>query len=336
MLFHRFPRRLVLLGTQVRHLNGRVRINSQLIDAASGGHIWAERYDGDLEDIFSLQDSITAQIVAALKVSLTPTDKALAERKPTDSVAAYDLFLKGRANFYLYTPEDFLEAIKCFEEAIEIDPNFANAYGYLSYCHIYGWYHKWPGFDDTLDRANQLAEKGVALDGTSAIALARLGFIQTFLYRYDQAIANMEKAIALAPHNADVTATFGQVLNYWGDPERGLQMMERAFNIDTIAPANWEFQVGLSHLLLRQVDEALARFNRAIERAPKYITTYVYLPWALVELGRLDDASDAIEKLREIAPHFTLKYVARTSPFRIDEDRNRFLDCLRKAGMQEG
>ena len=128
-----------ILEGSVRKMGPKLRVNAQLIDAASGGHIWAERYDGDMADIFEFQDNIREQIVSALQVSLTPTDKALTERKPTDSVEAYDLFLKGRANFYRYTPEHLLEAIKCLEEAIEIDPNFAAAYGYLSYCHFYGW-----------------------------------------------------------------------------------------------------------------------------------------------------------------------------------------------------
>ena len=145
----------------------------------------------------------------------------------TDSVEAYDLFLRGRANYYRYTREHLLAAINCFEEAIKIDANFANAYGYLSFCYFQGFNQLLPGFDDGLDRAHELAEKGEALDGTSAIALTRLGWIQSYLRRYDQAITNLEKALALAPDNAEVYATFGNVLNYWGDPERGLEMLEK-------------------------------------------------------------------------------------------------------------
>ena len=321
-----------ILEGSVRKMGERLRINAQLIDAASGGHIWAERYDGDMAEIFEFQDNIREQIVSALQVSLTPTDKALTERKSTDSVEAYDLFLKGRANYYRYTPEDLLESIRCFEEAIEIDSNFADAYGYLSYCHFYGWALIWPGFEDTLDRANQLAERGVALDGTSAIALARLGWIQTFLRRYDQAIANMEMAIDLAPNNADVIATFAQVLNYWGDPERGQQLQEKAFSIDTFAPPNWEYQMGLSHFLLRQYDQALASLNRAV---PKFSTAYIYLACTNVELDRLDDVSDAIKTLSEVSPQYTLTEILRCLPFRNVEVRDRILDSLRKAGLPE-
>jgi adenylate cyclase len=326
-----------ILEGSVRKMGDRLRINAQLIDGADGRHIWAERYDGDMENIFEFQDDIREQIVSALQVSLTPTDKALAERKPTDSVEAYDLFLKGRENFYRYTPEHFLEAIKCLEEAIEIDPNFADAYSYLAWCHhLYGWTQFGPEYDDTLDRAHELAERGVALDGTSAFALALLGWIQAFLNRHDQAIANLEKAIAMAPNDAGVYATFGQVLNYWGNPERALEMIEKAFSLETFAPPTWEFQLGHSHLLLRQYDEALTRYNGVIERAPKFALIYLHLACAYVELDRLDDARDAIKTALEIVPKYTVKELARILPYRIDEVRDRFVEGLRKAGLPEG
>ncbi len=242
----------------------------------------------------------------------------------------------GGANLHRHTHEDVLEAIKCLEEAIKIDPNFADAYGYLSFCHFYGWGHMIPGFDDNLEQANEMAERGVALDGTSAIAVTRLGWIQTFLRRYDQAIANLEKAIALAPNNAEVYADFGQVLNYWGNPERALEMLEKAFSLETFAPPLWIFFAGLSHLLLRQYDQALTRFNRVIERSPKITSPYVYLACAYVELDRIDDAREFIKTVLEISPQYTLKEVARIWPYRIDEVRNRFLDGLRKAGLPEG
>ena len=193
-----------------------------------------------------------------------------------------------------------------------------------------------PEFDDNLERANELAEKGVALDSSSGIALTRLGWIQTFLRHYDQAVANLEKAIAVAPNNAEVYSTFGVVLNYRGNPERGLQMLEKAFSIETFPPPLWEFQLGYSHFLLRQYDEALTRFNRAIERAPRLQPPHVMSTCAYVELDRLDDARDAIKTLLEINPRFTVKEVARRLPFRVDEDLDRILDSLRKAGVPEG
>jgi tetratricopeptide (TPR) repeat protein len=265
------------------------------IDAASGGHIWAERYDGNMENIFDFQDDIREQIVAALQVSLTPTDEALSERKPTNDVEAYDLFLKGRANIHFYTPERMLEAIKYLDAAIEIDPNFADAYGFLSYCYFYGRIVMWPEFDDNFDRAEAMAEKGVALDNTSAIAVTNLGLVQTWLRRYDQAVANLEKAVALDPNSSQVFATFGQALNYIGKPEKALEMIQKALSFETSAPAVWEFQLGHSHLLLRQYDEALARFHRTVERAPNVTPPYLYLACTYAELGQIDDAKKMIK-----------------------------------------
>jgi adenylate cyclase len=320
----------------VRKMGDRLRINAQLIDGADGRHIWAERYDGDLAEIFDFQDDIREQIVSALQVSLTPADKMLTERKSTDSVEAYDLCLKGRANLYLFTPEHVREAMKCLEKAIEIDPNFADAYAYLAHCHFYGWVEKWPGFDDTLDQARDLAEKGVSVDTRSAISVMRLGWIQTWSRHYDDAIANLETALTLAPNNAEIYAPFGNVLNYWGDPERGLEMLEKAFELDTLAPPLWEMYIGISHLLLRQYDQALTRLNSVAERTPKFTHSYEMLAWAYVELDRLDDARDAIKTVLEIKPKFNVQEAARIMPYRLDKDRNRVLDALRKAGLPEG
>jgi TolB-like protein/Tfp pilus assembly protein PilF len=325
-----------ILEGSVRKMGSKLRINAQLIDAASGGHLWAERYDGDMEDIFQFQDDIREQIVAALKLKLTPTDKALTERDPTDSVEAYDLFLKGRANFHRYTPEGLQKAMKCFEEAIEIDRNFADAYGYLAYCHIWGWAMRFPGFDDGLDQAHEMAERGVALDGTSAIAIMRLGWIQGFLRRYDQAITNLEKAIAMAPNNAEVYASFGNILNYWGDPERGLQMLEKAFSLEAFVPPIWEYYAGHSNYLLHQYDEAITRFQYMIERSPQFTYAYLWMACSYVELDRLDDARGAIKAFLEILPQYTIKDADGFFPIRIDEVRERFRDSLRTAGLPEG
>ncbi len=319
----------------VRKMGSKLRINAQLIDAASGGHVWAERYDGDMEDIFQFQDDIREQIVSALQVNLTPADKVLAEHKPTNSAEAYDLFLRGRASYYHHAREHLFGTIKCFEEAIELDPNFADAYAYLSYCHFQGFNQMLPGFDDGLDRAIELAETGVALDDASAIALIRLGWVQTWLRRYDQAIASLEKALALAPNNADVLATFGNVLNFCGDPERGLRMMERALSIETFPPPSWEFQIGRSHLLLGQYDQAVTRFNRMVDHSPTFLPAYTHLAVAYFENDRIADARDAINTVLKISPQFTVNEAEKRLPYRNEKVRDRFLDSLRKAGLPE-
>ncbi|NKB49709.1 MAG: tetratricopeptide repeat protein [Alphaproteobacteria bacterium] len=324
-----------ILEGSVRKMGPKLRVNVQLIDAASGGHVWAERYDGDMEDIFQFQDDIREQIVSALQVSLTPTDKALTEHKQTDSPEAYDLFLKGRAVFYQLSQEHLLEAINFFDAAVELDPNFADAYGYLSFGHFFGWTQMWPEFDNDLERANQLAERAVALDGTSGFALSHLGWVQAWLRRYNQAIENFETALALAPNDAEINANFGQILNYWGNPERGLQMLEKAFSMDKFAPPLWNHFAGMSHLLLHEYDESTDRFQRALERAPMFAPAYLFLACAYVQQDRLDDARGAIKTISEIAPSYNVKEFTRIFPFRNDDVRNELVDSLRKAGLPE-
>ena len=227
--------RHVLEGS-VRRAGNKVRINAQLIDAATGGHLWAERYDGGLADIFALQDDITAKIVSALEVRLTPADRESAGHKPTRNAEAYDLYLKGRSEYLLYTPEHLAKARKYFEDAIAIDPTYAEAYAQLSYCHAAHYLFAWPGADENLDPAIALAERVVALDDKSPVAYLRLGWIQGYLGQFDRAVANFEKAVGLNPRSAEAFFAFGETMNRGGDPARALPLIEKAFAVDTIVP----------------------------------------------------------------------------------------------------
>jgi TolB-like protein len=299
-----------ILEGSVRKMGDKLRVNAQLIDAATGGHLWAQRYDGNMTDIFQFQDNIREQIVSALQVSLTPTDKTLTERKPTTSVEAHDFFLKGRANYNAFGPDHLIEAMSCFERAVEIDPNYGDAYGYLSLCHFVGWGNFLPDFDNGLERAHEMAERGAALDSSSAVALTSLGWTQTILHLYDQSIANFEKAVALAPNNANICQMFGQALNFWGDPKRGRALLEKAFDLEPFGAANMEFQLAHSHLLMHQYDEAITRLNRAVERIPKLYVPHAFLAWAYAEVDRLDEARGAMKNVLELAPRFSVKQFA--------------------------
>jgi tetratricopeptide (TPR) repeat protein len=289
-----------------------------------------------MAEIFDFQDDIREQIVSALQLSLTPTERALVKRKSTNSVEAYDLYLKGRANFYRFTPTHLPEAVMCFENAIEIDPDFADAYGYLSYCHFSGWVQMYAGFEDSLERANELAERGVSLDGTSAIALTRLGWVQAYVRQYDEGVANLEKAIALAPNDAEIYAAFGQVLNFLGNPDKGLESVEKALSLDTLAPPLWEFYAGISHFHLQQYGPALDRFESVIEQTPKFVPGYAYLAATYVELDRLEEAQATIKTLLGIAPQYTVEKSKNRNPYRIEKLSNRYFDNLRRAGLPEG
>jgi len=324
-----------ILEGSVRKMGSKLRVNAQLIDAASGGHLWAERYDGDIGDIFDFQDSIREEIVSALQVKLTPSDKALAERRPSTSIEAYDLFLRGRASYFRYTPEDHAAAKSCFEKAIALDPEFAEAYSFLSYLYSAAWNLLYPGYEDGLKRALPLAEKAVSLDPRSAIAHMRLGWTLCFLRQFDRALSCFETAAALGPDIAEVYSYYGMFLNYIGRPEQGLDMIDRAYRLDPIAPTIWELMAGYSYWELERHDDAVAQFRKVIDRLPTFPMTYMFLASVYVELGRLDDATEKLRTLRAINPMWSVRHADRIFPILSDDRRKRFLDNLREAGLPE-
>ncbi len=331
---HKLGVKYVLEGS-VRRAGDTVRINAQLVDAASGGHLWAKRYDRKIEDIFALQDEITDQIVAALEVNLTSADEARADRRPSASVAAYDLFLKGRSSYFRYTPEDHAAAKKYFEQAIEIDPNFADTYSFLSYLYAAAWNLMYPGFEDGLERALPMAEKAVSLDPDSAIAHMRLGWTLCFRREYDQALSSFETARTLGPDISEVCAYYGQFLNFLGRADEALELLDKAYRLDPIAPTGWEFMVGCSYWVMRRYNEAASRFRIVIDRLPGFPMSYLYLASTYVELEQIDEARRQVQALLAMNSRWTLHDWNRIHPIRSDETRGRFLDQLREAGLPE-
>jgi len=324
-----------ILEGSVRKMGSKLRVNAQLVDAGNGGHRWAERYDGDLTEIFDFQDRIREEIVSALQVKLTPGDRMLAERKPSTSIEAYDLFLRGRASYFRYTPQDHAEAKNYFEGAIALDPEFADAYSFLSYLYSAAWNLLYPGFENGLDRALPMAEKAVSLDPRSPVAHMRLGWILCFLRQFDQALPCFEKAVDLGPDIAEVYSYYGMFLNYIGRPEQGLDMIDRAYRLDPIAPTIWELMVGYSYWELARYDDAVAQFRKVIDRLPDFPMTYMFLASVYVELGQLDDAVEKLQILREKNPMWSVGNADRIFPILSDDRRKRFLDNLRKAGLPE-
>ncbi|MBT6276567.1 MAG: hypothetical protein HOI95_20830 [Chromatiales bacterium] len=174
-----------VLEGSVRKMGGRLRISAQLIDAAHGRHLWAERYDGEMSEIFDFQDRIRAEIVAALKVQLTADALKRADERQTNSVDAYDLYLKGRDFYFRYSPDALTEAVKHLERATDIDPNFANALSYLSYCCLSSWLFDGQTTANPLDGALRSAETAVALAPNSAMAQTRLGWVRGLTTQFE-------------------------------------------------------------------------------------------------------------------------------------------------------
>jgi len=227
--------RYVVEGS-IRKAGTRVRISAQLIDATTGGHVWAERYNRELTDIFALQDDVTQQIVTALQVKLTAGEQERRSRTPTDNMAAYDYYWRGVEYYYRRTQEANGQARELFARAIALDARFAAAYALLGRTHLTEWAVGWSNNPQSVEHAAELVHQAVSLDATSSQAHLALGFVSVWQKHYDQAIAEAQQAIALNPNDAEGYAALGDILNYAGRPAEVREVMEHAIRLDPIIP----------------------------------------------------------------------------------------------------
>jgi tetratricopeptide (TPR) repeat protein len=327
--------RFVLEGS-VRKAGDKIRINAQLIDAGSGGHLWAQRYDGNYEDIFALQDEITAKIVSALEVNLTRQDSDRARHRPTVNIDAYDLFLRGRTKFYAMNPEAFMEAGDLFRQAVDLDPEFADLYIYLSFLQLISYLFIIPGFEDGLNTGQTLAEKAVALNDRLGMARTQLGWMQIWLGEHDLGLTNLERGVELDPTNAEGYAYLAEGLNYAGNPERAVEMTRKAQEYDPVLPPNCQFHLGHSYYLLGKFDEAAEVISGALKMAPEFLPGHIILASVYSELGQIDLAGREIEIVGDLAPNYTVAEVDRIFVHRPAAVKARLLETLGNAGMRQG
>jgi adenylate cyclase len=326
--------RYVLEGS-VRKAAERVRITTQLIDATTGTHLWAERYDRVLEDVFTVQDEITRNIVTALEVQLTSGEQVRLWRQGTTNPEAYDTFLRGRDHALRKTREDTVQARRLFERALELDPGFAMAYVGLASTFTLevrlGWS---PSLAESLERARELTHKALALDDALADAYAQLGYIALLQRQYEQAITAGQHAITLSPNGADVHALLAVTLNFAGKPEDGLAMIEKAMRLSPVYPSWYLHVLGMSHDLVGRYEEARAAFTHSRDRSPDAWFPYVGLVLTAVQLGREGDARTAAAELLRREPAFSLERYAALQPYQNPADLTHELDLLRQGGLK--
>lgn len=320
-----------VLEGSVRKAGDRVRINAQLVNTETGGHVWAERYDGDVQNIFEVQDEITEKIIAALQLNLK--GNAAGSRR-THSVEAYELSLKGRAKFFMFSPETNVECIQLFEQAIAIDPSFSDAWAGLVFPHQSGWSFAWPGYDDGLLIAHEKALKAVELDSQSSLAHCRLGWVQTFLREPEKSIQHFERAVELDPNNADTHTWFCEALNYAGKPERALEMGEKSLRFDPVAPPNCLHHIGHAYFLMGELEKAEEFDRRAIRMAPSFPPARIVMSAILIELGRVDEAKAQIADLLAIDSKYNFQRYDERYPYYDDEHRSRMAGALKLAGLK--
>ena len=326
-----------VLEGSIRKAGNRVRITAQLIEAESGAHLWAERYDRDLTDIFEVQDDVTRTIVEALKVTLTAGDQErLDEEDATGNVEAHDLLLRARGLMGALhkTRDKFEEARKLLERAIEIDPKFGEAYASLALAHGLAYNNNWT--DDlpaTLRRADELAIKAVELAPESYYPHYILSMTAGFSRDYDRSRAAIEKALALAPNASDVLNSRGTFEIFGGDPLAGIPFIERAVRLDPVAGAQHLHFLGLGHLVAHHYETAVVHFRERVLLVPETDLTRALLASALGHLGEIAEAKQVWADLKRVNPDYSLDIHMARLPFRDPADRDHIVAGLAKAGL---
>lgn len=328
--------RHVLEGS-VRKSGNRVRITAQLIDAASGGHIWAERFDRDLTDIFAVQDDVTQHIVGALAVNLTADDRRRLAPEHPRSTEAYDCFLQGRELWHRLTETTNLAARELLQRAIELDPKFASAHAFLALTYGLDYLNRWNVSPSTqaMEQAEEVARRAVALDDTDPWAHWALALVNLYTRRHDAAIAECRRAVALNPNFAEGHVTLGEVLHYAGINEDALGCFERGKALNPYFPDLHLHFRALAYFQLRQYDKAASLLEERLARNPTTDTSRALLAATYGHLGRLEEARAAWQEALRVNPAYSLEYRRKVLPYKNPADFELVVEGLRKAGVAE-
>jgi TolB-like protein/class 3 adenylate cyclase len=332
--------RYVLEGS-VRKSANRVRISGQLVDTATGAHLWADRFDGGLVDIFDLQDQVTESVVGAIAPAVEKAEIERAKRKPTESLDAYALYLRGLARFYHFAGRQANdEALRLFNSAIELDPDFASAYGRATFCYVIAKSNGW--ISDTANEiaeVKRLAQRAVALGKDDAIALALGGWALAFVVRdLEVGAALIDRALVLNSNLAEAWYSGGWAKNYLGEPETAIERFARAMRLNPLGPfvAGTRGGTAYAHFFLGRYDEAASWAAMALQDSPKFQPGLRIAAASNAMAGRPEQAHKAVARLRQLNPALrvsTLKDVL--GPYRRAEDLSRLEEGLRQAGLPE-
>jgi TolB-like protein/Flp pilus assembly protein TadD len=316
----------------IRRAGNHVRVTAQLIDAGTGNHLWAERFDRELKDIFSVQDDIARRIVTSVAPRIEAEGIDLARRKPPQDMRAYDYFL--RAKLLLEAPHagaDLNQAREYCDRAIEIDPSYARAHAQKAFTYVIGILLMEPeNVEEWRRRALQCAESAVSLDPMDEFCHWSLGEAAVQAKQHDRALDHMARALAINPNDANILAGSGYIYAITGNPEAGLRQMGTALERNPSSPSWYHWLRGTILYVLGRFDEALRAFNLHSPPNPSILR---WRAATLVELGRFDEARADIRSILAIRPGATISEARRFLDYAPDPDH--YLDSLRKAGLPE-
>jgi len=324
-----------VLEGSVRRSGNQLRITAQLIDATTGSHLWAERYDRELKDIFATQDEITMKILTSLQVSLTEGEAARMQAKGTNNLDAYLLFLQGWGEAGRMNKDGNFLGRQMAEKAIALDPKYALAYNLLATTYM----NEVPlGLSEdprlSLKKAMELTQKAIALDKSLAWPHALLGWIYTLMLQHDKGIAECEQAVNLEPSSAISYFYLSLALKYAGRPKEAITMCKEAIRLNPIPPGFYYQSLTNSYCLTGQYEEAIAAGKEATRVEPNNLTARAFLTAAYSLHGREEEARMEAAEVLRINPKFSIDYWAKTMPYKNEADRELTIGALRKAGLK--
>ncbi len=322
----------------VRRAADRLRITAQLIDAVDDAHLWAERYDRQLADIFDVQDEVVHAIVTAIEPKLLSSERNRALRKPPENLDAWESYQRGLWHTLQYKPEDRDRTLAFFHRAIELDPSFASAYAGLGYAlYVYIILGVSPNRREDIDRAFEAGKTAVRLDERDPFGWAALARAHLLRVEHEAAIAASDTAIALNPNFAQAHCGRAHALWHAGRPGDAVASHDEAMRLSPLDPVMWGYLASkaIALLLLGRFEEAIALSQRSQRHATSPIFSHLAEISALGHLGRSDEAHDAIRRARQKKPDVSIAYVDQTLPITDPRCRQTFLDGLRKAGLPE-
>ncbi len=328
--------RYVVEGS-VRRAGNRVRVTAQLIDAVADAHLWADRYDRELDDIFAVQDEVTLAIVTAIEPTLGSAERERASRVPTGKLDAWEAFQRGLWHVFHYERDDNAKAQEFFRRATEIDGGFAPAQAGLAYTLFLS---VMLGFGDdsasSVAEAREAAQRAVALDPDDAFCQVTFGRIHEMTGAHDAAISAYERALALNPNDASAHYLMGWALVFSERPEEGLQYVDDAIRLSPRDPRLWGFLTskGLAFIAMARFEEALAWCRKATAQPNAGVRAHFAEIVALVQLDRIDEARQALDRVFAIKPDLDMNFVRNAAATMYPALAERYVDGLRKAGLE--
>ncbi|MFC1516295.1 adenylate/guanylate cyclase domain-containing protein [Thermodesulfobacteriota bacterium] len=324
-----------VLEGSVQKTADRIRITAQLIDATKGHHLWSERYDRNMEDLFAIQDDITMGIMKAMRVELRGDQARLWAKHVTTNLAAYEKYLESRTYFLRFTKEDNAQTRHLIKEAIALDSGFAGAYAFLGWTHFFDARFGWTeSRAKSIKMAFEYAQKALALDDTFDVTHTLLAAICLVKRQHEKAVAAAKHALTLNPNGAHEYNTLAGVIGCSGRWEESIIYGKKSIRLDPFPPPTSFHWLGRAYFMTGQYDDAILTFKKAIAVSPNYLPAHAFIAASNSLLGNETEANAAAEQVLRINPKFSLESYAKTLPYKNKTDIERYVSALKKTGLK--